>query len=152
MAKPKLRAAYDEHDENSAANGLDCSKGLEGQKILKAQQNFKDECDINVIVKRHGIGEIPIQNMRPTLTGDFTECKDFQDYMDVLVDADTKFKAMPADVRERFGNNPAAFVRFCDNVENIEEMRKLGLAHPKDPEPTPPEPMLVRIAPEPPKA
>lgn len=110
-----------------------------------------EETDINTIVKRFGItGKMP-ENVRVPLAGDFTDAFDFRTAMDGINEANRSFAAMPAEVRARFGNDPATFVDFCTKVgtdgslANLDEMRKLGLAVPaKVPDPEP-DPIRVRV-------
>ena len=112
-----LRAPWN-YDTMEASNdaGLDC------QDPTLAQQNFRDECDINTIVKRFGItGQLP-ENVRMPTYGDFLQVNDFHSAMNAVAAAGEAFDAMPADVRARFNNDPGAFVDFCSDEE-------IGRAH-----------------------
>lgn len=96
--------------------------------VSLTQQSSKDEADINTIVKRFlKTGVLPQGAENPRYI-EFNEVFDFQTAMNAVVAAERSFMAMPAEVRERFGNNPAKFVEFCSDKENLPEMRKLGLA------------------------
>lgn len=124
--------------------------GFEKEGLGKAVQASRDETDINTIVKRFGLtGQLP-QNIRTPLEGDFTNAIDFRTAMDAIVAADRSFSAMPADVRKRFGNDPADFVDFTTardstgKLVNLDEMRKLGLAVPEEIVTIPP-PMRVEV-------
>lgn len=121
-----------------------------------AVQASKEEADINTIVRRFGLtGQLP-QNVRVPLAGDFTEAMDFRSSLHAIMDAEASFAAMPAEVRKRFGNDPAEFVDFTTAVDkegklvNLAEMRKLGLAVPEEPVIIP-EPLLVKVVPDPAK-
>lgn len=93
----------------------------------KAHQSFKDECDINTIVRRFGLsGELPSAARAPTYE-DFTEVLDFQSAMNAVIAAEESFMLMPADVRARFRNDPGQFVDFCSDSKNRDEAIKLGL-------------------------
>ena len=73
------------------------------------QQQFKQETDINVIVKRFGItGELP-QNIRAPAIEDFVDVVDYHSAMNAIKAAEHSFAAMPAAVRERFAHNPQRF-------------------------------------------
>lgn len=110
----------------SKETGLDCSV-----EPSLAKQSFAEECDINTIVKRFGLtGEYP-QGLRAPTYGDFTGIFDFRSAMSAVVEAQQAFDEMPAEVRARFGNDPAAFVDFCSNGENRAEAEKMGLVLPK---------------------
>lgn len=96
-------------------------------------QSQKEEADINTIVRNFGItGQLP-QNVRVPTYGDFDGVNDFQSAMHAIMQAEASFMAMPADVRERFANDPQVFLEFCSDSRNLDEMRKLGLAVPAAP-------------------
>ena len=99
--------------------------GATGEDLT--QQSFKEDCDINTIVRRFGLtGQLP-QDVRAPTYGDFTAVTDFHSAMNALREAQEAFMLMPAEVRERFRNDPGAFVDFCSDPANAEEARKLGL-------------------------
>lgn len=99
-----------------------------------ASQASKDECDINVIVRRFGVtGQLPRGARLPTY-GDFEGVFDYGSALRVIRAADAAFMSLPADVRARFLNDPARFVDFCSDPANLPEMRKLGLANEEKPE------------------
>lgn len=119
---------YKEHEHvNVEVDGkLDCS-------VLpsRAQQEFAEEVDINTIVKRFGLtGQLP-ENVPMYFNADFTEVVDFQGAMDLVRAAQESFDAMPAHVRERFGNSAVKFVEFTSNADNFDEALKLGLIRPE---------------------
>lgn len=96
-----------------------------------AQQHAKDECDINTIVRRFGLtGELP-SGVRMPQYGDFTGVTDYHSALNAVIAAQDSFSQLPADVRSRFNNDPAAFVDFCMNEENRAEAEKLGLVAPR---------------------
>lgn len=122
MEPPFVRSPYNyDVDEASNASGLKC------EDKSRTQQHFKEECDINTIVERFGLtGEVP-SGVAVPMQGDFTEVYDFQSAMDVVIGARQAFEQMPANVRKRFGNDPALFMEFVHDPENVEEAKKLGL-------------------------
>lgn len=98
------------------------------EKVTK--DSFAEECDINTIVRRFGLtGQLPT-DVRAPMYGDFTEAMDYQSALHAVMAAQDSFMAMPAEVRQRFGNDPAAFVDFCSDANNRDEAIKLGLAVP----------------------
>lgn len=138
MFKPvvlRLPYAYDT-DEVSLETGLFC------EDDSLAVQSEAEDCDINVIVARFGLtGQLP-QGVRIPSYGDFVGVSDYQSALHAIMEADASFYEMPAEVRSRFNNDPAAFVEFCSDAANLEEMRKLGLAVPEEPViPASPEPV-----------
>lgn len=125
MKNVKLASALDDFEDRSNESGLKCSDPS------RAKQSFKDECDINTIVRRFGItGQLPVGVRMPTY-GDFTEVQDFQGAMNAIAQAREAFDQMPAHVRKRFDNDPQRFVEFCSDEGNREEAVKLGLVAPK---------------------
>lgn len=120
-----MRSAYN-YDRRKAS----VDAGLRCEDPSLAQQSQKSESDINVIVKRFGLtGQMP-SGVRAPQFGDFTQVGDFRDAMDAIIAAENSFMQMPADVRKRFGNDPQSFLEFCSSADNLDEMRKLGLAVP----------------------
>lgn len=135
MAKKKVfvRSAYNyDRDEVSRETGLNAS----GDGMT--QQSFKEECDINTIVRRFGLtGHVP-QGVRAPTYGMFDGVNDFHTAANAIAKARESFDAMPADVRRRFENDPGRFVEFCSDPKNLAEMRKMGLAVPEKVVETPP--------------
>lgn len=93
----------------------------------KTQQSFKDEVDINTIVRRFGLtGEMP-QNFAMPVSGDFTSAMSFQESMNLVVQAQEAFMTLPAEMRDRFGHDPARLISFLEDEKNRDEAVKLGL-------------------------
>lgn len=96
--------------------------------VSRTQQHFKKECDINEILrsfKRTGVIE-HVSSGKP-IYGDFTAYPDFQQMQDTLVEATRAFEALPARLRDRFGNDPKNLVAFVMDESNRAEAEKLGL-------------------------
>lgn len=140
---PFLRTPYN-YDTVAASN----ESGLACEEPSLAQQQFRDECDINTILKRFNItGELPNAPLSPRY-GDFTGIGDYKTALDRVMAAHDEFESLPALVRARFDNDPAKLIEFLDNDENRLEAEKLGLVEPKqtldapaveEKTPTPPE-------------
>lgn len=102
-----------------------------------AQQQFKDECDINTIAKNFGLtGQLPTPVYLPTFD-DFSEVSDFQSALHAIQRAEASFLAMPSAVRERFNNNSQKFLEFTSDARNAAELKALGLFRDAPPVPTP---------------
>lgn len=116
-----------------------------------ADQSFREECDINTLVKRFGITGNMNGAVLPPPIEEFGEIFDFQSAMNLINAADRAFMSLDADVRARFNNDPARYVSFCSerdddgNLRNIEEMRRLGLALPAAEPPKEPAPVRVQV-------
>lgn len=89
----------------------------------KTQQHFKDECDINYLLRHYN--EIPAP---PPVFGDCTQYNDLQNCLDKVMAANDDFMSLPSDIRARFSNNPVDFFNFANNPANSEELINLGLA------------------------
>jgi phage internal scaffolding protein len=109
------------------------------------QQAFKDECDVNRILKKYDkTGIITHVARAQAQYGDFTQVNEYQVALNTVIQAQASFEELPSSVRKKFGNDPGAFIEFVTNPANADEMVTLGLAQPK----VEPEPMLVKIAAE----
>jgi len=119
---PFLRTPYNyDVDLVSDETGLKC------KDPSLAQQNFKDESDINYIVRQFGLtGELPSQTISPQY-GDFTGVLDYHSAVNAVLAAQDEFMDLPAQIRARFNNDPAHLIDFLGNDENREEAIKLGL-------------------------
>lgn len=99
-------------------------------EVSLTQQQFKEECDINEIVRRFGLtGQLP-EVVRIPQSGDFTGITDFKSAMDAVIAAEAKFMELPAAIRQRFGHDPQRLIDFMEDDKNLEEARKLGLVNP----------------------
>lgn len=121
-----LAAALDDFD----ARSLESAVKNFGPSL--AVQSQKDEADINVLVARFGLGVDAAwpQQVKIPLDGDFSDIGTFQEAQNALIEARNSFARLPAAIRARFDNDPGAFVDFCLDKENLDEMRELGLAVP----------------------
>lgn len=109
-------------DTASLEAGLDCSNDPS-----KTQQQFREDSDINTIVRRFGLtGQLP-ENASAPAYGDFDEVLTYHDAMNMVRRADEAFMALPADVRYRFSNDPQLLMDFVSDADNLAEAQKLGL-------------------------
>lgn len=120
-------------------------------EIGLAKQSFKDECDINTIMRRYAqTGLVDHLNTRQPRYMEVPDGLDFASCMAVVVDARERFQLLPADVRDRFGNDPGKLLAFLQDEDNRAEAEKLGLVPKKSAAPTPPEPPAKASAAPPP--
>lgn len=109
------------------------------------KQEFQYECDVNNVVKQfkpHHMQAMLAANLASGAYTDLPDAYDYQDALHMVRDAEERFLTMPAKVRDRFGQDPANFLAFINNPDNLDEARTLGLAAPAAP---PPEPVKVSI-------
>lgn len=111
-----------DHDINSHVTGLDLSEAFD-----RTQQNFRDECDINNLVKLYArTGVIPGQDI-PAMHFDAGDISDYHSALNALIDADRTFLNLPSELRARFQNDPGQLLDFLNNSDNREEAVKIGL-------------------------
>lgn len=92
------------------------------------QQSFLEESDINNILRRYKDTSLLPQRPGAPIFGDFSNLPDYHTALEAVLQSDRAFASLSSDVRERFGNNPGAFVDFMSNVANLDEAISLGLA------------------------
>ena len=120
MSRVKNPITYD-RDKNSSLSTLSFSK----PSLTK--QSFRDECDINNILRQFNVtGQLPVGSVQPQY-GDFSGITDYQSALNAVMAAQDSFLALPAKLRARFDNDPALFVEFASDEANKEEMKALGL-------------------------
>lgn len=95
-----------------------------------AQQQFRDETDINTIVRNFGLtGQLPQQGAYPA-SGDFEIVTDYHTALNAVRLADEAFMALPPDIRSRFLNDPQKLMEFVADDRNHEAARAMGLTRP----------------------
>lgn len=122
-----MRQAYGyDTDEASRSSGLIC--------LLESltQQHFKDDADINVILRKFGQGHDIPQSYNPPMYGDFDTGDDYREKLDQIRAAAESFMELPANVRDRFSNDPARLLDFVSNDSNRAEAERMGLVQPRD--------------------
>lgn len=102
------------------------------------RQEFKDECDINTIMRRYEKSGVVshVRKSEPQY-GDFVGIPDFQQSLNMLNAATESFMQLPARVRREFDNDPRQFVQFVEDPANLEKVREYGLANVPEPEAKP---------------
>lgn len=112
----------------------------------RTKQSFRDECDINLIMKRYEATGVLQHLARGAPQFVDATSLDYQASMELVIAAREQFDALPAKVRERFRNDPGEMLAFVEDEANRAEAIKLGLV----PEPvkvvTPPPAEVVIVA------
>lgn len=92
------------------------------------KQSFKDECDVNNIMKkfeRDGLLD-HVSRVEGQYT-DFSDAPgDFHEAMNAVRKAQEMFESVPASIRAEFGNDPGAFLDWATTAP-VEELRERGL-------------------------
>lgn len=112
-------------------------------------QHFAKDADINHILKRMGVvdgGTLPAELgvLDPFYYGDFTNAVDATLAMQNTIIMKDKFMMLPADIRDRFNNDPVKLFAFVTNPKNVDEAVKLGLLARK-PDPIVQDPLRVIV-------
>jgi phage internal scaffolding protein len=96
------------------------------------QQQFKDDCDVNMILRKHGHDPVAFQALtRPGgIYADFSNITDYREMLDTVMTAQDAFAALPAHLRYRFGNDPSQLLAFVQDKKNYDEGVKLGIINP----------------------
>lgn len=95
-------------------------------------QSFKDECDINNIVKKYKrTGIVTHVTSKVSRYDDLSDVPTFHEAMNIVASATQEFEQLPAALRKRFANDPAQFLDFVHDPKNVPEMRELGLLNPE---------------------
>lgn len=124
-APPFLRTPYNyDMNEVSDETGLNCPEPT------RAQQQFRDDADINTLVERFGLtGEMPQLTDIP-YNDEYVPVTDYHAALNQLKAHNETFMTLPHDLRRRFDNDPGKFVAWASDEKNMEEMGKLGLLNP----------------------
>lgn len=118
---------------------VDC-KGDRGFTV----QADADDSDINKIIARYNkSGQLPPTLRGEPFYGDVSEFGDLQDSLIKIQEADRLFMSYPAELRERFENDPVKLVEFLGDDKNRAEAEELGLVvpRPEAPPAVPPAPV-----------
>lgn len=112
--------------------------------VTETQQQFKDDHDINVIVKRFGLtGELPYAQ-RAAFYGDFSGVVDYDSAVALVDSARKRFEKLPPEIRiDRFHNNPGELISAVAGMSE-EDFKKSFL---EGPAPAPVVPAPVAPAP-----
>ncbi len=101
-----------------------------------AKQSFKEECDINTIMRKYEkSGLIAHLNKHQGQYGNFIGFQDYHASQNQILEARESFATIPAKIRAKFNNDPATFLEFAQNPDNLDQMIEMGLAPPKPPGP-----------------
>ncbi len=117
----------------------------------RTKQSFKDECDINQILKKwRRTGELEHLSTHKPTYGDFSNPDDYITALTKVKSAQADFDALSSRIRARMDNDPAAFLSFMEDPENHDEAVALGLiSKPATPAPVPVAPVPPESPPEP---
>ena len=102
---------------------------LECQDSSLTHQSFKENCDINNILKKYeSTGLVEHLNNHNGNYGNFLDAPSYQEALNHVINTEHMFNSVPANIRAKFNNDPAQFLEFVQNPDNKEELISLGLA------------------------
>lgn len=107
-------------EEISDLTGLDT-----GSETL-VQQHFREETDINVIMARFGATGAMPSGVDGGVYGDFSGIEDFDSALAAVERARAGFMALPAEVRERFDNDPGKLIEAARSRSYEDFMKEYG--------------------------
>ena len=104
------------------------SKGIEFTEPSKTLQSAAAECDIyNIINQFQTTGIVTHVASGIPQYVDVSEVPDYQSALEVIMNADEQFAALPSNVRREFDNDPGKLLEFIQNPDNYERGVELGL-------------------------
>lgn len=131
----KFRTRFDERDslETRIQRGIALTFD---PKKARTKQSFREECDVNNLMKKYKKPElIPgiEDKIRSAQFLDTTKVPSFEDAQQRIAEGHNLFSMLPADIRYKFNNDPASFVDFASDADNMPALVKMGLATPRQP-------------------
>lgn len=106
---------------------------LDTGDVQITKQSHKDECDIYRILNQYQRTGIitHVQSARPSYT-DLPDSTDYQTSVNILMEAQEAFAALPSRVRAHFHNDPGEFLAAFDDPSTYDQLREFGLLRPKE--------------------
>lgn len=105
-------------------------RGIEFVQPSLTQQQFKDECEIESLLKAHNLGQVMgILNHhgQQPLYADVTDVPNFHDAQNHVSRAREYFEGLPSDVRSRFNNSLAEFLTSLNDPGAREALTEMGV-------------------------
>ena len=79
------------------------------------QQNFKDETDLNIMIRKYGV--LPVSEVNWKEFDATVIPQDYQQLQNMLREADQAFMDLPADVRKAADNDPQKFLELVESQQ-----------------------------------
>lgn len=111
--------------------------GIKFDQPSQTLQSFKDDADINCIIARFENTGVLVDPTVPVSRvpqfGDFSDMPSYQEAQNIIVAANNAFNDLSAKIRERFGNDPAAYFDFVQSLkegsDDYAEAIRLGIVN-----------------------
>lgn len=120
--------------------------GITFTQPTRTQQHFREECNINSIMKRYqATGVINHINKYEPHYGDISPMS-FHEAQNTIATANSMFEELPSSARKQFKNDPKNFLEYVQDPANADKLVDMGLAErsfpvqPAEPDETPKKP------------
>ncbi|AXQ66111.1 MAG: internal scaffolding protein [Microviridae sp.] len=102
--------------------------GFETTGDSLTQQSHAVAADVRNIIKQYDrTGLIANVNKGIAQYGDYSEINEYQESLNMVMEANESFAELPSHIREQFNNNAGLFFEFATDPKNSEKMIKMGL-------------------------
>lgn len=124
MKAPTIRKAFERQRSATPVGDSPCH----------VQQHDVPTCNINNIMDKYRkTGLLEHVNQFRGNYGDFTSAPTYHEAFNKLVEAQEMFMTLPANVRDKFANDPGLFLEYVSDENNQAGMEELGLLPKKAP-------------------
>jgi phage internal scaffolding protein len=134
---------------------LDVKTGELVKEPSMTKQSFVEECDINNIIKSYSVTGVIQHINEKAAQGSYIDLPDpidYQESLNIVIQAEQSFATLPSSVRNRFENDPEQFLAFMADPANQDEIIKMGLGRDTRPPPPPEAPQPPPTPESPPEA
>lgn len=112
-------------------NNYSCRVPFDGIKFTeptRTKQSMKDECDINLILKRYqATGVISHVSSKQPIFADVSNFDTYDKCLAYINKAEDAFNALPSELRLKLDNNPQNLVSFIKDPKNYDDCIRLGI-------------------------
>lgn len=99
-----------------------------GEQTL-TEQHHLNQCSMKKIMERYQrSGIIDHLNQYQGTYADFSNTPEYQEAQNIIAAANSMFETVPAQIRDKFDNDPGKFVDFMQNNQNIDKIEEMGLS------------------------
>lgn len=93
----------------------------------RTQQHLHEQTKMSSILARYDrTGQFNHVNVSPGMYGDFTQYQDLRSNIEKVRSAQAQFDQIPAQIRNKFDNDPTRLVEYLSNPSNLDEAESLG--------------------------
>lgn len=122
---------------------------VECDPLKGAKQSFKEECDINNIVRKYqATGMVTHVEANAGVYADVSGATDFRSALDRVKAANKVFMGLDPETRGALNNSPAEFLDLLADPSRRSEMEELGLLPLVEAVEDPPDPVIPPVEPE----